>query len=146
VAAGVVLIVAVIVIAATGGGSKKPLAGNLDHEKHSHVAATTLPPTTVARLLPAVSSATAATYLVTTTSYSLEISASGACWVNATGPTGTVLYSGTLTDGQSYSIPSTGKVSVILGAASDVDVTLDGKPVVLPVDFHSPFTASFEPI
>jgi hypothetical protein len=94
------------------------------------------------------SSATAytATYAAPPGAFTVVLDASGTCWVMATDLTsGRVLWTGTMAAGQSQSLAANGPVRVELGAASDMSMTLQGKPVVLPSSFQSPFTATFTP-
>lgn len=77
-------------------------------------------------------------------SYTVELRATGPCWVDATTAIGTVLWTGTLEPGQTQAVDATGNLVVRLGAAGDVTVSLDGEPVDLPPGFVSPFDMSFD--
>jgi hypothetical protein len=93
---------------------------------------------------PTASTADTAAYGTPSTSYTLGIQATGPCWVEATEvSSGKVVWTGTLTPGQSHSIPASGNLLLRLGAANDVSVTMNGEPIVLPTGFHSPFDMSF---
>jgi hypothetical protein len=84
-----------------------------------------------------------ATYAAPAAPYALRIDATGLCWVMATEAPGQVLWTGTMSAGQSRTLTATGNVDLRLGAASDVDVALDGTPVQLPAGFQSPFDMVF---
>jgi hypothetical protein len=58
--------------------------------------------------------------------------------------TGAVVWTGTLQTGQTQAIAATGSLIVRLGAANDVNVTMNGTPVVLPTGFQSPFDMHFQ--
>jgi len=97
-------------------------------------------------VVPVSRSASSATYAAPATTYTVALDASGPCWVSATdGASGTVLWTGTMTAGQSHSLSADGAVAVRLGAASDVTLSMDGRPVQFPAGFQSPFTATFQP-
>lgn len=109
------------------------------HGTKSHPT-TTVPP----EVEPTASTAITAAYGAPSTNYTVGIQATGLCWVEATqASTGKVVWTGTLTSGQSHSIPASGNLVLRLGAANDVSVTMNGEPVVLPPGFHSPFDLSF---
>jgi len=57
--------------------------------------------------------------------------------------TGKVVWTGTLTSGQSQSIPATGSLTIRFGAVTNVVVTLNGEQVLLPAAFQSPFDMTF---
>ncbi len=64
----------------------------------------------------------------------------------ATDPsTGKVVWTGTIAPGASHSVDVSGGLHVQLGAPTDANVTLDGRPVPLPANFRSPFTLEFVP-
>jgi cytoskeletal protein RodZ len=86
-----------------------------------------------------------ATYTAPAGPYTLHLDATGLCWVMATEAPGEVLWTGTMNGGQSRTLTATGNVDLRLGAASDIDVILDGKPVQLPSGFRSPFDMVFRP-
>jgi len=104
------------------------------------------PTTTVPSSLQATtSSTTSADYQAPGTSYTLTLSASGACWVLAQATSsGSVLWTGTLEAGQTQQILATGSVSLRLGAAFVVNVSVNRVPVVLPSDHGSPFDLNFQ--
>lgn len=96
-----------------------------------------------ATLVPVTSSSTAATYRVPASPYTVVLSASGSCWVLATNPSGTVLWTGTMAAGQSRTVPADGGVVLRLGAPWNVSLSADGRPVQLPSGFLSPFDVTF---
>jgi hypothetical protein len=119
------------------GTSHRPQAPS--HAKHSHTTVTT-----AARMAPTSSTANTAAYGAPSTPYTVALQATGLCWVEATETsTGAVVWTGTLTPGQSRSIPTTGSLLLRIGAANDIAVTLNGEPVVFPTGFQSPFDMSF---
>jgi len=107
-----------------------------------HSITTSAPPT----LEPTTFNTTAATYAAPGSTYTLDVAASGPCWILATeSTTGQVLWTGTMQAGESRSIPGSGSVFVRLGAAFSVVLTLNGVPVSLPVGHGSPFNVTFQP-
>lgn len=103
--------------------------------------ASTVPPS----LQATTSSTTSADYPAPGSSYTLTLSASGACWILAEATSsGDVLWTGTLEPGQTQQIAATGSTSVRLGAAFDVSVSVNGVPVALPSDHGSPFDLDFQ--
>ena len=100
-----------------------------------------------ADISPTTSSAHSAGYTLSGggSGYTLAIAATGLCWVMATAqPTGALVWTGTLGAGQSRSLPVSSSVQVQLGAASDVTVSMNGRPVALPPGYQSPFDMNFE--
>ena len=102
---------------------------------------TTVPPT---QLVAVSSTPTSATYSVPTATYTVTVSASGPCWVEATtAATGSTLWEGTLQAGQVQVIPASGVVTVQLGTTA-ATIKVGKLPVVLPSPLHSPFAATFQ--
>jgi hypothetical protein len=96
-------------------------------------------------LQPSTSTASTAAYRAPSSSYTVSLEATGLCWVDATeASSGTVVWTGTLQTGQTRAIPASGSLIVRLGAANDVNVTLNGEKVDFPTGFVSPFNMSFE--
>lgn len=118
-------------VAAAHGAAVRPAAGKS--------AGTSVPAT----LVPVTSSSTAATYRVPASPYTVVLSASGSCWVLATTPSGTVLWTGTMAAGQSRTVPADGGVVLRLGAPWHVSLSAAGRPVQLPSGFLSPFDVTF---
>jgi hypothetical protein len=108
---------------------------------HSHLS-TSAPS---ADLTPSSPTAYSATYAAPSSSYAVAVGASAPCWVNATqAATGKVVWTGTVPAGGSQSLSISGTVVVDLGAPSDASVTMNGRPVLLPGGFRSPFHLTFE--
>jgi hypothetical protein len=94
---------------------------------------------------PTSATSSTAAYGAPSTSYTVALRATGLCWVEATQmSTGNVVWTGTLSAGQTQAIPASGSVVVRLGAANDVEVTLNGEQVILPAGFRSPFDMNFQ--
>jgi hypothetical protein len=104
------------------------------------------PVTAPAQSQPTASTASSATYAAPQGAFTVVLDATGLCWVMAVeASTGKVMWTGTMTAGQSVPIPSAGALKVTLGAASDVTMVLQGKAVALPAGYQSPFVATFTP-
>jgi hypothetical protein len=112
--------------------------------RHATTTTTTTAPPAVSA--PQLASANAATYQVSSSTYSLELAATtGECWVQATNATtGAVLFSATLYSGQSHTVPASGPVIVIAGAPGAFSATVDGATVSLPPGNQAPFTLHFD--
>ncbi|HXQ60733.1 MAG TPA: DUF4115 domain-containing protein [Acidimicrobiales bacterium] len=138
-------VVAVAVVLAPSHPSRTAQHRSTTRPKTS--ARTTHPHTTVTvppQVQPTTSTADTAAYSAPSNAYTVDLQATGPCWVEATETaTGNVVWTGTLASGQNRSIPATGSLVLRLGAANDVSVTLNGEQVLLPVGFHSPFDMSF---
>jgi hypothetical protein len=95
---------------------------------------------------PTATSLNGATYQVADASYSLALSAkTGECWISATDSnSGSVLFTGVLTSGQSHTVSATGPVTVVAGAPAAFAATINGVAVQLPFGFQAPFTFKFE--
>ncbi len=89
------------------------------------------------------SSSTAATYRVPAGPYTIVLSATGLCWVMATNSAGQVLWTGTLTAGETKVVAAEGETRIRLGAASDVTLSAAGRAAPLPPGFQSPFDVTF---
>jgi len=129
--------------AASAAGSHP--AGVKKHSKKASAPTTTT--TTVPPTFTAVTyTATTATYTLPSTSYAVTfVTKTGACWITVTSATGSVLFTQTLQPGQSKSISTTGKSTIILGAPSSVTITIDHEPVVLPGGYQTPFYMTLLP-
>jgi hypothetical protein len=102
--------------------------------------------TTPSQIVASTSSSTGttATYPVGTATFTLEIVASGPCWVDVTtAATGATLWTGTLQAGGTQSVSATGATTVELGATGAA-LSVDGTPVVFPTTMHTPFVATFQ--
>jgi len=111
--------------------------------RQAPVTSTTVPPVVSA---PSGSSASGATYTVSSANYALALSAtSGPCWIQVTDTsTGAVLFSTTLYGGQSHTVTAAGPVTVVAGAPSAFSATVNGTPVTLPASYQAPFTLTFQ--
>lgn len=121
----------------TSRGNKKK---QTKHTKHPSA-----PPTPPTRLVATTATTTTATYSVITSPFTVTVTASQPCWVEAIElPGGATLWTGTLAAGGSQSIPASGLTTVELGAPG-ASVTVNGVPVIFPTSSHTPFTATFQP-
>jgi len=103
---------------------------------------TTVPP----KFTPVAATATTATYVPPAASFSVTlVTTTGACWVDVTSSTGATLFTQTLPIGTTKTITASGSTTVILGAPSAIDVSIDHEPVVLPTGFQTPFTMTLQP-
>ncbi len=160
IAAVTVVVVLIVVLIVTGLHSNPPkhhdgsastvTTIHATHATHPNHPAGRHPASTTTTAAPAVSapqaaSAHAATYQVSSSSYSLVLAATnGECWVEATNTaTGSVLFTMTLFSGQSHTIPATGPVTVIAGAPGAFAATVNGAAVTLPPGNQAPFTLHF---
>jgi hypothetical protein len=155
-AVGAVLVL-VLVLILTGlhsnnpkhhGKSASAATTNTTQPHHHRATTTTTTSTTVPPVVSAPATATAhtATYTVSESAYSLNISATtGECWVDVTDTaTGAVLFTTTLLSGQSHAIAATGPVTVIAGAPAVFAATVNGSAVTLPPGNQAPFTLHFQ--
>ncbi len=95
---------------------------------------------------PVTSTATTATYTPVDPTYSVTFTTTtGACWLTVRSASGSTLLSQTLAAGQTMTVSASGKTSIIIGAPSVVDVTVDRVPVVLPDGFQTPFYMTLVP-
>ena len=121
-------------------------SGSTGHQTTSTTAATTTTTAPPAVSAPQSTSAQAATYKVAVANYSLNLAATGGeCWVQATAPGGSVVFSNVLAAGQSHAIAATGPLTVVAGAPGSFAATVDGAAVSLPPGAQAPFTLSFVP-
>ena len=144
-----VAVLAVVIGAAVALAPSHPKANKALHRPSTRsksssttVARTTVPPP--AQVHASSSTSTTADYGAPATSYTVALKATGPCWVEATAAsTGKVVWTGTMTPGQTQSVPGTGSLILRLGAPQDVSITLNGSPVVLPAGYQSPFDMRF---
>lgn len=124
--------------AGTGHGTTTTTA-----PKSTTTTSTTLPKT----YTPVTSTATTASYTPPSGTYTLTMAATtGNCWITATTAGGTSLLSQTLPAGQSKSVTTSGQVTIVVGAPSVVQVSVDHRPVVLPTGYQTPFTITLSPV
>jgi hypothetical protein len=113
------------------------------HKKASRAASTTTAPPSFVAVTSTATTATytppAGTYLVTFTT------TTGACWITVRSAGGTSLLSQTLPAGQSRSVTTNGKATIVLGAPTAVHLTIDHEPLVLPTGFQTPFSITLVP-
>ncbi len=144
----VVVLGAVVGVAVALAPSHHPPAGRRSDSRHTTTTHTTHPQTTVAlppQVRPTTSTAATASYGAPSTGYTVGLQATGPCWVEATETsTGKVAWTGTLVTGQTQSIAATGNLLLRLGAANDVNISLNGEAVLLPTGFQSPFNMTFQ--
>jgi hypothetical protein len=110
-------------------------------KKHTKPTPTTVP----TQIVAVTSTSTRAVYPVTTAAYTLDLAASGPCWVDATtSATGATLWTGTLQAGGTQVIHASGSVTVEMGSPT-LSIALNNVPVEFPTPIHTPFTAAFQP-
>ncbi len=86
-----------------------------------------------------------ATYPVSSSAYSVTVTATGPCWVLARSvTTGATLWTGTLQNGTVQTIPAVGTTAVELGSLAGA-LKVGTVPVVLPHPLATPFVATFQP-
>jgi hypothetical protein len=143
----VVAIAAVVVLAAGGLGLGLALGSgsHTTHPRHAAPSAQSHHATASSVITPSVAGTFNATYAAPARSYTVELDASGPCWVMATdAATNHVVWTGTMAAGERRQLPAAGGLVVHLGA-SGVAVSLDGKTVQLPPHFQVPFVLTFQP-
>ncbi len=95
-------------------------------------------------LVPVTASTTAATYDVAASAFSVSLTATGPCWVEAVDTTtGQLLWEGTLEAGQIQTVPATAGLFLRLGNAPDVAVSEGGLAVQLPSGYDIVFNLTF---
>lgn len=86
-----------------------------------------------------------ATVPVSSTSYTVVVSVSAPCWVEAQQTsTGSDIWSGVLTGGTQHTFSLTGSVLLRIGAA-DATVSVDGAVVAFPSGYQVPYNLTFVP-
>jgi type II secretory pathway pseudopilin PulG len=112
--------------------------------EHPATAPSSAPTHSARGLVPVTASTTAATYDVPGSPFSVTLSATGPCWVEAADTaTGQVLWEGTLQAGQAQTVPATGGLFLRLGNAHEVAVTEGGQTVQLPAGSAIVFDLTF---
>ena len=140
--AGVAVFIAAVVVAAVAL-RPGPVTHSTSASRH-HATTSPPPPTASSPLQPAASTASTATYAWASSPFTVVLTATGQCWVMAVDATsGKVVWTGTMTAGQSQPLPSSSTLKVTMGAASDVTLTVQGRPIALPSGYQSPFVATF---
>ncbi|HEX6475993.1 MAG TPA: DUF4115 domain-containing protein [Acidimicrobiales bacterium] len=129
----VVLIVVVGVLVATMSGSSKSNKAQPANQASPPARTAPAPPPSPLKLVS--SDQNGALYSVNSSSVAVSAVASGRVWmevVAGTGPSGSVVWQGILTDGQTQTITNNAPVWIRIGAASNVNVTVNGAGVLLP--------------
>jgi Domain of unknown function (DUF4115) len=118
---------------------KKPARSH----SHGHTTpTTTLPP----RYTATTSTTTSATYVPTSSTYSLTIGATTSdCWMSVTSSSGTTVLAQTFAAGATASVPLTGHSTIVIGAPRSAEMSIGGVPVVLPSGIAGPFTVTLVP-
>jgi hypothetical protein len=148
-AVAVLIVVLVVTGLHTTTPSHHAKASARDLARPAHRSGASHPTTTTTTAPPVVSLPSAptnqsATYQVAVASYTLALSANGGeCWVRATDASGTLLFTGIISAGQSQTVPAAGSVTVVAGAPSVFAATVNGAPVTLPPGPVAPFTLKF---
>ena len=110
-----------------------------------HVKTKPTPTTLPSQIVALSSTSTSATYPVVSNSFTITVTASGPCWVDASSASsGSTLWAGTLQAGVAQAIPATGITTVQFGTPT-VAFAVNNIPVVLPTTVHTPFTVTFQP-
>lgn len=152
---GLPVVVALVVLAAAAAGAYVELRGHrhspaaartkVSHTTTSHPAHSVTTPSAPSSYAPLSASSTRATYVPSTTDYSVTIGATtGPCWVSVTSG-GTTLLEQTFAAGASASVTLKGAGTVVLGAPQNATVSIGGVPVELPKGSAGPFTMTFAP-
>lgn len=148
---------------ATASRHQAPTAGTLDagraspgrsaDARHGHGAAARTSkrraagtaPATPTVVVPTSATRYQGTVTVPATSYQVDVQVTAPCWVQGTETaTGTVVWSGVLTVGQSHLFSFSGPVLLEIGAA-DATLTIDGVPVALPTGYQVPYDLHLQP-
>ncbi|HEX5267057.1 MAG TPA: DUF4115 domain-containing protein [Acidimicrobiales bacterium] len=98
-------------------------------------------------LVPRSSSATGADYVVTTASFSVQVSTTGTCWMEV-GPsaTGPFSFVGTVPAGQQKVFPASNQLWVRLGAPANVTVSVGGTPLQLSAAGSAPYNLTISAV
>jgi hypothetical protein len=132
----------------TSGGSGRTHATGgtaASRSHHRHTSATTTP-TAPTSFTASNVTANGATYAVPAGSYSLSLATTnGPCWIFVTNSAGSTVFTETMPPGSRHSLTASGALQVELGAPGAISVEVDGRPLVLPNGYRSPFTMSVQP-
>jgi hypothetical protein len=99
-------------------------------------------------LTPVSSNSGSATYSVPSSSFALEVSATGPCWVEAkpSAASAQVVYEGVLDAGATHTFSASGSIWLRVGYPGHIQVSLNGVPVQVPAaGASSPFNLTFAP-
>ncbi len=87
------------------------------------------------------------TYPAPPGNYTVTLNPGEKCWVMAKSlTTGNVLWTGMIYPGQHQSISASGSITIELGAAFQMVVTIAGKSLSFPANYSSPFTMTINPV
>jgi len=139
----VTAITAALVIAETRDeGARRTVASTTTRPPATNPTTTTLPaPTTTVALVTAIGG-TGTSFTVAKPTYTLVVATTGDCWIDARDPSGTTLYSGVVSAGQTQPITA-GGITLRLGNPAAVALTIDGTRVPFTVTNGSPVTLEF---
>ena len=153
IAAGAVIVVLVVIGILIGSGSDsstQPTSTVPSHrQRHSTTtvprSATTTAPKITA-LAPQTSTATTATYLAPSGTYSVTVKATGgSVWTIMTSAVGDQVFAGAIDPGSPQTFKVSGGVEVNLGAPGYATVSIGGLPVTFPTGYQSPLVLTFTP-
>jgi hypothetical protein len=128
---------------ATKPGTTSPSGTQPGGAKQTTTTTATAPPKV---LDPVAATNLLVTYVVPKSTYTLEFSATGACWLGAQRRTnGTYLWMDTLEAGKQTSYTASGPRLIRIGAPRAISsITLDGIPVVLPAGYVQSYIIKLE--
>jgi cytoskeletal protein RodZ len=139
-----VVVMAVVIAASRGHGSRSSAATTTTRAPVTHPSTSTQAPSTTSVPLVTATGASRTAFTVATASYTLVVqTTTAACWVDARTPSGTSLFSGTLSAGQAQSITATA-ITLRLGNPAAVTLSIAGQPVSFPLAGGSPVTLQFQ--
>ncbi|MCL5886246.1 MAG: DUF4115 domain-containing protein [Actinobacteria bacterium] len=102
---------------------------------------------TTGNIQPTSYSMFSGTYPAPPGNYTVTLSLGEKCWVMAKSlTTGNVLWTGMTYPGQQQSISANGSITIELGAAFQMVVTIAGKSLSFPANYSSPFTMTINPV
>ncbi len=102
---------------------------------------------TTGNIQPTSYSMFSGTYPAPPGNYTVTLSPGEKCWVMAKSlTTGNVLWTGMTYPGQQQSISANGSITIELGAAFQMVVTIAGKSLSFPANYSSPFTMTINPV
>ncbi len=114
--------------------------------KRTHTSRTSPTTTVPHQYAPVNSTASSATYVPSTSTYSLTVGATTAdCWMSVTSASGTTVLEQTFAPGASASVSLTGHATILIGAPKVAKVSIGGVPVVLPSGVAGPYTVTLSP-
>ena len=135
-AAALLVIVAITTAAVVAGRSGSPKRARGAVTPTSVPAAAPAPRPTVAPEPPppdiqVVASKQGNGTVTVTVPYTLTLTAGGLCWVSVTSDSGQTLYQGTLQPGQQQHVTGSGPLTVRLGNTPAMQISVNGRPLVL---------------